>query len=141
MDEKQFTDDELSLIFDPKNYLDETINRKSHIRFLVFWISLLGLWTSCRLNEICQLYVTDVKPIGKLWCLDINNKTPDKSLNNPTSRRIIPIPQTLIDLGFIKYVQTLEKRELRESFQNSHLVKMDIQGTSVDSSMRNIFQN
>ena len=42
MDEKQFTDDELSLIFDPKNYLDETINRKSHIRFLVFWISLLG---------------------------------------------------------------------------------------------------
>ena len=92
------------------------------------------------MNEICQLHVTDVKPIEELWCLDINNKTPDKSLNNPTSRRIISIPQTLIDLGFIKYVQTLEKKELRESFQNSHLVKMDIQGTSVDSSMRNIFQ-
>ena len=122
-DEKQFSDDELSQIFDSKNYLDETINRGSHIRFPVYWIPLLGLFTGCRLNEICQLHVSDVKPIDRMWCLDINNESPDKSLKNPTSRRIIPIHQTLIDLGFIKYVQSLDKKGTQRVFPELTLGK------------------
>ena len=107
IEKKQFTDVELKLIFNRKNYLGETLKRKSHIRYPVYWIPLLGLHTGCRLNELCQLHVSDVKPIGRLWCLDINNESPDKSLKNEPSIRTIPIHQVLIDLGFVKYVNYL----------------------------------
>ena len=123
VDEKQFNDNELSQIFDPKNYLDETINRGSHIRFPVYWIPILGLFTGCRLNELCQLHVSDVKPVDKLWCLDINSDSPDKSIKNPTSRRVIPLSQTLIDLGFIKYVQSLENKGTKRIFPELTLGK------------------
>jgi len=116
IEKKQFTDVELKLIFNRKNYLGETLKRKSHIRYPVYWIPLLGLHTGCRLNELCQLHVSDVKPIGRLWCLDINNESPDKSLKNEPSIRTIPIHQVLIDLGFVKYVQTLEKRGVKRVF-------------------------
>ena len=123
VDEKQFNDNELFQIFDPKNYLDETINRGSHIRFPVYWIPILGLFTGCRLNELCQLHVSDVKPVDKLWCLDINSDSPDKSIKNPTSRRVIPLSQTLIDLGFIKYVQSLENKGTKRIFPELTLGK------------------
>ena len=76
----------------------------------------MGLFTGCRLNEICQLHVSDVKPIDRMWCIDINTESPDKSLKNQPSRRIIPIHQTLIDLGFVKYVQSLEKKGIQRVF-------------------------
>ena len=47
VEEKQFSEEELNLIFTPKNFLEETINRGSHIRFPMYWVPLLGLYTGC----------------------------------------------------------------------------------------------
>lgn len=72
-----------------------------------YWIPLVAMFTGMRINEICQLYVEDVKEFQGVWCFDINDNTPDKKLKNKSSRRVIPIHPILINLGFKKYVDRL----------------------------------
>lgn len=74
------------------------------------WLPLLALYTGARLEELAQLLVEDVKTDGKiphLRILDLYDDLADKDvkrLKNAGSRRLIPIPQTLIDHGFLDYV-------------------------------------
>ncbi|MFS1430789.1 tyrosine-type recombinase/integrase [Vibrio splendidus] len=72
-----------------------------------YWLPLLAKLTGARLNELCQLYVDDVYHIEGEWCLSINDRGKDQKLKNNQSRRTIPLHPKLIDLGFIKYVQSL----------------------------------
>lgn len=89
-----------------------------------YWLPILALYCGGRLNELSQLYLADIIEVEGIPSLDFNlvgeNKididegdTPDvsdKSLKNISSARKIPIPQILIELGFIDYV--LKLREL-----------------------------
>lgn len=62
-----------------------------------------------RLEEICQGYVSEIKEIDGVWCFDVNDDKPDKSVKTE-DRRLVPIHPFLVkDLGFIKYVQSLPK--------------------------------
>ncbi|WP_219993097.1 site-specific integrase [Chromohalobacter israelensis] len=70
-----------------------------------YWIPVLGCYTGLRLNEICQLYKEDIKHINGLWCIHVQKVYHDQHLKTPSSERLIPIHQGLIDLGFIDYVQ------------------------------------
>lgn len=79
-----------------------------------YWIPLLGLYTGARLQEICQLYATDVYQVEGVWVLDINEKGDDKSLKTSSSRRLIPIHRKLIELGFIDYVRRTSTKRLFE---------------------------
>ena len=65
-----------------------------------------------RLGEICPLYIDNVRKIKKRWCIDIvqEEERPDKSIKTLSSRRIIPIHNTLIDLGFLDFLQILKKK-------------------------------
>lgn len=62
----------------------------------------MSLYTGARLNELCQLRVSDVNKVGEIWCLDINEKD-GKQLKNVSSTRQIPIhpvrtyPSTALD--------------------------------------------
>jgi integrase len=72
-----------------------------------FWIPLIGLYTGMRIEEICQLYVSDLKLIDGIWCLDINQDKPDKSVKT-SERRIVPLHPFLVnDLNFVGYVQNI----------------------------------
>ena len=69
-----------------------------------------------RENEICSLYLDNIREISgnqrtKRWCIDILEEPnrPDKKLKNQSSRRIVPIHDTLIDLGFIDFIKLLKK--------------------------------
>ena len=64
-----------------------------------------------RLEEIGQLLITDVKQEGGIWYFDINDSE-GKQLKNKTSIRKIPIHQTVLDLGLIDYVDSLEGVQL-----------------------------
>jgi len=77
-----------------------------------FWVPLISLFTGARINELCQLDTVDVKREGKHWCISINDEN-DKTLKNKSSRRIIPLSKTLIDIGFLKFVDQ-RKRENSE---------------------------
>jgi integrase len=71
-----------------------------------FWAPLVSLFSGMRLNEICQLDLSDIKrsPSG-VWCIDINADDDTKSVKNDRSARRVPIHSELIKLGFLKFVE------------------------------------
>lgn len=72
-----------------------------------YWLPLLGLYTGARLNELAQLHIDDIIEIDKLWCIRIDDIHDDQRLKNQSSRRIIPIHASLLELGILKYIDTL----------------------------------
>ena len=81
------------MIFEPRRYLEN--NNASDD----FWAPLVGLFTGARLGEIVCL-TPDTVVLDRdsaLWCLKVGTK-------NENSRRLVPVPQALIELGFLAYV-------------------------------------
>jgi integrase len=76
-----------------------------------FWIPLIMLFTGCRTNETCQLYKKDIIDAGGIWCFSINSKG-DKSTKTIGSRRTVPVHPILIELGFIKFVNSVNHERL-----------------------------
>jgi len=81
------------------------------------WLPLMALYTGARLEELCQLTLDDIKTearIPYLRIIDLLDEEADKQvkrLKNEGSRRQIPIPQQLIDHGFLGYVRMLRKQK------------------------------
>ena len=83
------------------------------------WIPLLAMLTGMRENEICQLQLTDIKSdtythngiTEEIHYLDLNADG-NKKLKNDNAYRLIPIHKELIDMGFLKYVQSRKKGTL-----------------------------
>jgi len=100
-----FSTDDLRMLFcDSKEYKED-----KHRKNCNFWIPLIGLYTGMREEEISQLYVSDLKKIDGLWCLDIKEEDykPDKSVKM-SEKRIVPLHPFLVDdLNFVGYVQNL----------------------------------
>jgi len=88
-----------------------TYNTKPHLIF----VPLIGLLMGMRLNEICQLYIDDIQQIDGIYCIDINDKL-DKRVKYPSSLRLVPIHPLLIKNGFLKYVNSLDKRKNKRVF-------------------------
>jgi integrase len=91
-----FTSEDIQRIFNE----DEKHKQRNQ-----YWIPLLGYYTGARLNELCQLYVDDIKVHDGYWYFDINDNSEDKSLKNESSKRKIPIHKALKRLGFIDFVE------------------------------------
>ena len=87
-----------------------------HVGFTINY-ALIGLFSGLRANEICSLYLDNVKTFEgnkrrKVWCFNILEESPrpDKKLKNRSSRRIVPIHDTLIDLGFLDFLKLIKSR-------------------------------
>jgi integrase len=110
----RFTEQELKEIFSKHNYLYYTkVEKDSYSKY---WVPLIGVFTGMRCGEICSLYLDNIKEITgnqrkKRWVIDIVEEPnrPDKRLKTQSSRRIVPIHDTLIDLGFIDFIKLLKK--------------------------------
>ncbi|WP_241910278.1 site-specific integrase [Vibrio splendidus] len=77
-----------------------------------YWLPLLGYFTGARLNELCQLYKADIYRKEGIWVLQIDDRFEGQKLKNLTSRRIVPIHQQLIDIGFIDFVTSVKHDRL-----------------------------
>ena len=107
-----FNHDDLHKIFHSKRYMDDT-----HFHPYCFWLPVLGLYTGCRIEELCQLHTGDVKRIDGLWVLDINDNGNDKRLKNAHSKRVVPLHPVLVDdLGFPAFAQTLHEKGMVRVF-------------------------
>lgn len=82
-----------------------------------FWIPLIGLFSGMRLEEICQLQVEDIKVQEGIRYFDVNDRPP-RQLKNGNAVRFVPIHSELIRLGFITYVQRLQRRGTAAVFPN-----------------------
>lgn len=92
-----FKDSDLDKIFMPENLL--ALPKPAD-----FWLPLLGLYTGGRIEELCQLAITDIKKVEGIWAISINDEE-YKSLKSTAARREIPIHPQLIKLGFLDYVE------------------------------------
>lgn len=82
-------------------------DRRSKIHVDYVWIFLLGLYTGFRSNELCQLTSDDVMEFEGIHCLLVQHAPEqNKTAKNLQSRRIIPVPPQMIDLGFLEYART-----------------------------------
>ncbi|MGG6288189.1 DUF6538 domain-containing protein, partial [Leptolyngbya sp. AN03gr2] len=115
-----FSADQLQAIFNAplyrgcqdgeRGYAKVGIERPRNARF---WVPLIGLHTGMRLNEICQLDVTDIREIEGVKCIVVTegsvNGANDKKLKTVTSERVIPIHPTLLACGFMTFVKQRQR--------------------------------
>ncbi|MDP1593429.1 MAG: site-specific integrase [Gallionella sp.] len=104
---ERFKVEELNKIFDPIAYASYyTLNtkKKSNPRF---WFPLIALFTGMRLEEIAQLQKEDIKTIQGIEVFDIN-RNGGKSVKTQAGIRAIPIHPTLLKMGFLDYVRSVE---------------------------------
>ena len=138
-----FSDDELRKIFSAKGlkkYKDSATEPSN------YWIPLLGLCCGMRGSEITYLQYSDIKNDMGIWYISI---MPDdavgKTVKNRASMRQVPIPEILIQVGFLEYVASKgkgflfpeatgesKKRKFNKfgKFFNRELVKLDIKSSS-----------
>jgi integrase len=85
--------------------------KKAHF----YWLPHLGLFTGARVNELCQLNPqVDIfmDADTKTWCLNISKDTAaderiKKSVKTGEARKV-PIHKTLLELGFVEYVERIK---------------------------------
>lgn len=101
-----FSDDDLKKIFNPATYFPQNI--PEHIAN--FWCSLIALTTGCCLNEVAQLDTEDIFTIDGIPCiqfikLSFHDSESKKSLKNEHRERTVPIPDIILKLKFLEYVE------------------------------------
>ena len=103
----RFDSDELVILFSKLKDLYGNGNKQEKL-----WIPLISLFTSCRLNEICQMTFNDLLRKDGVWCFKIATEDDDKnkSLKTVYSHRILPLHKTLINLGLVEYLQKQTKK-------------------------------
>lgn len=114
-----FTSQELSLIFGQDWFTTGTgtFTREGWTTWRphYYWLPLLGLFTGGRINELSQLYLTDIlQTKSGLWYVDFNlvgDKIDenDKSLKTVNALRAVPLHDKLVQLGLPEYVQALRR--------------------------------
>ncbi len=87
----------------------------------MYWTLLIGLYSGARLNEILQLYVTDIYKVENIWVFDINKDGNDKRLKTKNSRRIIPIHKKVIQMGFVDYLEKIKKKKEKRVFPDAEI--------------------
>jgi len=112
--DKEFTSEELRLIFESPQYTKGLFKTASE-----FWMPLLALFTGARESELCQLWTNDIyqHSDGETWLISINSKV-NKSVKNNSSNRIIPVHPTLIQLGWLDFVSEAKQFERNCLFPN-----------------------
>jgi integrase len=81
----------------------ETLPSDEHEIFK-YWIPIIAMYSGMRREEICQLYISDIRLIGDVWCFDVNDYA-DKSVKTESSIRYVPIHSQLIKRGFLEFVE------------------------------------
>lgn len=74
-----------------------------------YWAPLIALYSGCRLEEICQLHLNDLRQEDGVWVFDINDKH-EKNLKTLSSVRLIPIHTQLITLGLLDHLNQLKAK-------------------------------
>lgn len=103
-----YTEDALKEIFNPKH----TFFNKNAKNRDVFWGILIALFIGARQNAAFTLQYKDIIKNEKgIWCFNFTEEGHKiKHLKTEESQRVVPIHQTLIDMGFLDYVSRQKVR-------------------------------
>ncbi|HYG85097.1 MAG TPA: DUF6538 domain-containing protein [Azospirillum sp.] len=88
-----------------------------------FWVPLLSLFTGMRLNECCQLEVTDVKTLDGVPCILIRedseaggDDSDRKRVKTDAGERFVPVHPELERLGFMDHVAQMKAKGEKRLF-------------------------
>lgn len=82
-----------------------------------YWVPLIGLYTGMRLNEICQLLVSDIRKSDGISYFKVEaNDEESNTLKTVQSERIVPIHPELLKIGFLEYVSSVKNRNQKRLF-------------------------
>lgn len=98
---------DLKALFESDHYKSGTFKTPSE-----YWLPVLGLFTGARLNELCQLTVTDIGARDGIETISILDEESGKRLKTTASRRVIPVHSKLIELGLLDYVSEIKHGRL-----------------------------
>ena len=108
--EKHFTDQEMNLILGQKLTAESlAINKPER-----YWTTLISAYSGARLNEVCQLNVSDIQLTDGIWTMNPNAGCDDKSIKTEAGNRIIPLYPKLLGLGLLDVCQAYPESEGRE---------------------------
>lgn len=106
-----------ALLYSPKSKKKPTHSR--------YWIPLISLWSGMRLNEICQLYLSDITVLDKVHVILIRDTDgehdeieTEKRVKTENGIRFVPIHPALIEAGFLDYVESVRKANETRLFPN-----------------------
>ncbi|CAM3446615.1 site-specific integrase [Parendozoicomonas haliclonae] len=103
-----FTADDLKKIFSGHLY-----NGSEPVYPARYWLPVLALYTGARIEEICQLNVSDIKKSdGGNWYIDINDEEAGKKLKTENAVRHVPIHPQLERAGFLEFVKSVQTENL-----------------------------
>ena len=72
-----------------------------------YWLPILALWTGARVEELATLDKAEIKVEDGVSFIDLTERPlkGPRRVKNRSARRVIPIHDRLIDLGFLKHVE------------------------------------
>ena len=97
-----FTDDELARLFGAAEHAT-----RQYKTAYSYWLPLMGLLTGARLNELCQLHLSDFEIVSGIHCINIQDAEDGQRVKNKSARRLVPIHEKLIEVGLIRHVERL----------------------------------
>jgi hypothetical protein len=76
------------------------------VRDSLYWVPLIVLTIGSRIEEILLLKRSNLVLRNETYCLAIG-LDPDQKGKTPDAERIVPVPQLLLDLGFVDWIRSL----------------------------------
>jgi integrase len=119
---KEFRLEQLQNFFNTDWYnkdLNQNLKEEAH----KIWIPLILLYSGARTNEISQLYINQIKEKDGVYFFKIKDIEEDQSTKNKSSNRLIPIHKTLLELGFLDYLEFQKKNNKERLFSELYLTK------------------
>ena len=121
---RSFRDGELAKLFGDPLFTRPAswfVRRTKVSDLTLYWLFLLGLTSGARLEEVGQARLVDLKTDAGVLFIDIDERETegggvddaddaDKKIKNANSRRVIPIHDRVIRLGFEHYCNELRRR-------------------------------
>ncbi len=102
-----YSSEQLKRIFTSEIYTEHSNSRKDHPAR--FWAPLIALWTGMRLEEICQMHVSDISTQQGINVIHIRaNTETGNRVKTRSSIRTVPIHPELEKLGFLEYIKELK---------------------------------
>ena len=86
-----------------------------------YWVPLIALFSGMRLNEICQLLISDIIEVGGVIAFDIRpSKRAGKSVKTKAGHRQVPVHPVLMELGFAEYFEAQKRAGHLRLFPDLH---------------------
>ena len=96
-----------------------------------YWVTLIALYSGSRLNEICQMNLSDIEEQDGIWVMNRINDPEDKNIKTQSGNRVVPLHPKLIDPGLLNYVTEIRNKNETKLFPNLKRSELSSYGSPI----------